>query len=163
RRRLGPELGPWRRHHPRAELRGPLAAKRRGTPMSENYWTRARKPSRAAGFGVALPARAVTRRRFLSSVAVATGAGVLIACGGSDDKSATPSGANATQAPAGTQVAGQGTPAPKGGTLTTTTIASDAKSFHPFQTTDTTSSAYQGYIYGGGSLTKYDPQTLEIV
>lgn len=52
---------------------------------------------------------------------------------------------------------------PKGGTLTLTQVGTDAKSFHPYQTTDTVSSAYQGYLYGGGGLTQYDPQTLELV
>ena len=51
---------------------------------------------------------------------------------------------------------------PKGGTLTSTNIATDAKSFHPFLTTDTTSSSYQSYLYGGGSLTQFNPQTLAL-
>ena len=51
---------------------------------------------------------------------------------------------------------------PKGGTLTQTIIATDAKSFHPYQTTDTGSAGYQGYIYGGGSLTDIDPNTLDL-
>jgi len=42
-------------------------------------------------------------------------------------------------------------------------VGTDAKSFHPYLTTDTVSGAYQGYIYGGGSLIKYDPNTLDVV
>ena len=52
--------------------------------------------------------------------------------------------------------------APKGGTLTRALVGTDAKSFHPYLTTDTVSGIYQGYIYGG-SLIKYDPNTLDIV
>jgi peptide/nickel transport system substrate-binding protein len=52
--------------------------------------------------------------------------------------------------------------APKGGSLTHAIVGTDAKSFHPYQTTDTVSSTYQGYIYGGG-LIKYDDNTLDIV
>ncbi len=37
---------------------------------------------------------------------------------------------------------------------------SDAVSFHPYGTTDTASSSYQGLVYGG-SLWEYDPYTLE--
>jgi peptide/nickel transport system substrate-binding protein len=37
---------------------------------------------------------------------------------------------------------------------------SDAVSFHPYQTTDTASSAYQGYVYSG-SLINLDEKTLE--
>jgi peptide/nickel transport system substrate-binding protein len=52
--------------------------------------------------------------------------------------------------------------APKGGSLTHAIVGTDAKSFHPYLTTDTVSSTYQGYIYGGG-LIKYDDNTLDIV
>ncbi len=75
----------------------------------------------------------------------------------------------ATAAPTGasgpvSSVAAATAPAtiPKGGTLTQTNIATDAKSFHPYQTTDTGSASYQGYIYGGTGLTHYDPDTLDI-
>jgi len=134
--------------------------------MSDNYWTKEPRSARAAGFGMKLPARAVTRRRFLSSVAVATGAGVMIACGGSDEKATTPAGAPqgaATQAVSGTQAAAQATPGPKGGNITTATVGTDAKSFHVYQTTDSVSANYQGLVYGGGSLTKRDPESLQNV
>lgn len=53
--------------------------------------------------------------------------------------------------------------APRGGTITTAIAASDANNFHPYLTTDATSSDYQGYVYGGGSLAKYNRDTLEVV
>ncbi|HEY7908176.1 MAG TPA: ABC transporter substrate-binding protein, partial [Thermomicrobiales bacterium] len=52
--------------------------------------------------------------------------------------------------------------APKGGTLTHAIVGTDAKSFHPYLTTDTVSGAYQGNVYGGG-LIKYDDTTLDLV
>jgi peptide/nickel transport system substrate-binding protein len=52
--------------------------------------------------------------------------------------------------------------APKGGTYTSAIVGTDAKSFHPYLTTDTVSSTYQGYVWSG-SLVKYDPNTLDIV
>ena len=52
--------------------------------------------------------------------------------------------------------------APKGGTLTHAIVGTDAKSFHPYLTTDTVSGAYQGNVYAGG-LIKYDDNTLDIV
>jgi len=51
---------------------------------------------------------------------------------------------------------------PKGGTLTQTSIATDAKSFHPYQTVDSGSAGYQSYIYGGTGLTRYNPDTLDV-
>lgn len=49
-------------------------------------------------------------------------------------------------------------------TVATTT---DAVSFHPYLTTDTASSSYQGFVYAGGGeytgLLRRDPQTLELV
>ena len=67
----------------------------------------------------------------------------------------------------GSTVAGGAVPtanpnAPKGGTLTSAALT-DLKSYHPFQTTDTASSGAQGLIYGGASLTEYDPDTLQLV
>ncbi|MDQ6603309.1 MAG: ABC transporter substrate-binding protein [Chloroflexota bacterium] len=51
---------------------------------------------------------------------------------------------------------------PKGGTLTQTIIATDAKSFHPYQTTDSGSASYQSYIFGGTGLTRYNPDTIDL-
>lgn len=49
--------------------------------------------------------------------------------------------------------------APKrGGSFTAATTA-DAVSFHPFKTTDTSSSSYQSRVYGG-DLWRYNPKTL---
>jgi len=52
--------------------------------------------------------------------------------------------------------------APKGGAITHAIVGTDAKNFHPYLTTDTVSSTYQGYVYGGG-LIKYDDNTLDLV
>ncbi|MDQ6603310.1 MAG: ABC transporter substrate-binding protein [Chloroflexota bacterium] len=52
--------------------------------------------------------------------------------------------------------------APKGGAITQATIGTDAKSFHPYLTTDTASGIYQGNVYGGG-LIKYDDNTLDLI
>jgi peptide/nickel transport system substrate-binding protein len=133
---------------------------------------RGQRPGRAQATG------AVSRRRFLAGSVALAGAGFLVACSsGNNKKSSAPTAAapvqNATSAPGGasaTSAAATSAPAstaaaanvPKGGTLTQTIIATDAKSFHPYQTTDTASSKYQGYIYGA-SLTKYDPKTLDHV
>ncbi len=54
------------------------------------------------------------------------------------------------------------TNAPKGGAITHAIVGTDAKSLHPYLTTDTVSGTYQGYIYGGG-LIKYDDNTLDVV
>jgi len=51
---------------------------------------------------------------------------------------------------------------PKGGTFTRALVGTDAKSFHPYLTSDTVSSAYQGYVFTGG-LVDYDPNTLDLV
>ena len=51
-----------------------------------------------------------------------------------------------------------GTPK-RGGSFTEATT-SDAVSFHPYLTTDTASSSYEGYVYGA-SLWRYNPQTLQ--
>lgn len=79
--------------------------------------------------------------------------------------SVAPTAASTAAAAASPAASAATTPAniPKGGTLTLTQVGTDAKSFHPYQTTDTVSSAYQGYVYGGGGLTQYDPNTLELV
>ena len=84
---------------------------------------------------------AVSRRRFLAAGAAAAGAGLLAAC------------------TSGTPKAGNGTPA-RGGSLTQAIVGTDAKSFHPYLTTDTASSSYQGYVFGV-SLSQLDPKTLE--
>lgn len=103
--------------------------------MEANYWART-VPS--------------SRRRVLGSVGAAGLGVVLGACSGqSKNNSASSTGGN-------------GNPR-SGGSLTRTIIATDAKSFHPYLTTDTASADYQGYVYGGGSLTKYDPKSLNLV
>jgi len=79
---------------------------------------------------------------------------IVATAGSTTTANTSPTGAASAAAPA---------TIPKGGTLTQTIVGTDAKSFHPFQTTDTASSAYQGYVYGGGSLTQYDPNTLNLV
>lgn len=71
---------------------------------------------------------------------------------------ATNAGGPIASASASTAVAN----APKGGTFTSAIVGTDAKSFHPYLTTDTVSSTYQGYVYSG-SLIKYDPNTLDLV
>ena len=78
---------------------------------------------------------------------------------------ATPSAASAV-APSG-PVSSVAAPsavanAPKGGAITQAIVGTDAKSFHPYLTTDTVSGTYQGYVYGGG-LIKYDDNTLDVV
>jgi len=78
---------------------------------------------------------------------------------------ATPSAASAV-APSG-PVSSVAAPsavanAPKGGAITHAIVGTDAKSFHPYLTTDALSSVYQGYVYGGG-LIKYDDNTLDVV
>src|SRR5436305_8838274 len=84
--------------------------------------------------------RGVNRRRFLAGVGAAAGAGLLLAC---------------TQ-----RNKGESGTATKGGTLNQSSVGTDAKSFHPYLTTDTASSSYQGYVYGV-SLSQYDPKTLQ--
>jgi peptide/nickel transport system substrate-binding protein len=117
--------------------------------MARDYWTQTRR-------------QRLNRRRFLTGTMTAAGAAFLAACGGSEKKNE--GGAVATQAPAGSPAAqGAGTPAPRGGTLTSTIVGTDAKSFHIGQTTDSASATYQGYIYGGGSLTKNHEETLETI
>jgi predicted small lipoprotein YifL len=54
------------------------------------------------------------------------------------------------------------TPAPpQGGNFTEATTA-DAVSFHPYLTTDTASSSYQGMVYASG-LMRRDPETLDLI
>jgi peptide/nickel transport system substrate-binding protein len=89
----------------------------------------------------------LSRRRVLGSAGAAGLAALVAACSGQ-------------KKPSSGGVTGHAGNAPKGGTLTKTIVGTDAKSFHPYQTTDSPSSDYQGYVYGGGSLTKYDPKTL---
>jgi peptide/nickel transport system substrate-binding protein len=83
----------------------------------------------------------LSRRRFIAAGAAAAGAGLLAAC------------------TSGTPNSGNGTPA-RGGSLTQAIVGTDAKSFHPYLTTDTASSSYQGYVFGV-SLSQLDPKTLE--
>jgi peptide/nickel transport system substrate-binding protein len=49
---------------------------------------------------------------------------------------------------------------PKRGGSFTEAVTSDAVSFHPYLTTDTASSSYEGFVYGA-SLWRYNPQTLQ--
>jgi len=131
----------------------------------------------------------LSRRHFLSGAASAAGAAILVACGSGSAATDTPAATkpvaitgSATTTPATTGTTATSVPAvvaspsaaapaapavpaniPKGGALTQTITGTDAKSFHPFQTTDTVSNSYQGYIFGGGSLTQYDPKTLDLV
>lgn len=49
---------------------------------------------------------------------------------------------------------------PKGGAITSAGVGTDAKSFHPYLTTDAPSATYQGYVYSG--LIEYDPNTLDL-
>jgi peptide/nickel transport system substrate-binding protein len=99
--------------------------------MAQQYRT---NPYLRRGFG---------RRRFLAGAAAA-GAGLLLACSKSNEQSSTPAAGNA----------------PKGGSLTQALVGTDAKGFHPYLTTDTESSSYQGYVYGV-SLSQYDPKSLQ--
>ncbi|MGI8856004.1 MAG: ABC transporter substrate-binding protein [Thermomicrobiales bacterium] len=133
----------------------------------------------------------LSRRHFLAGATAAAGAAILAACGGASandtpvaTKAATAAGAPtaaptaAAASPATTGTTAASAPAavassaasaatapanvPKGGTLTQTIIATDAKSFHPYQTTDSASSGYQSYIYGGAGLTRYNPDTIDL-
>ncbi|MBI2321366.1 MAG: hypothetical protein HYU88_04570 [Chloroflexi bacterium] len=80
----------------------------------------------------------------------------LGACTGQPEPTPAPGEGGAVRA--GTPAAGSPR---RGGTLTIA-ATTDAVSFHPYKTTDTASGSYQGYVFGG-SLTKRDPKTLEIV
>ena len=132
--------------------------------MSDNYWTRARG---AACTPEALPpgmrdANRIARRHFLQAVAAAAGTGVLIACGGGKNEGAQEDPGQSDQPRSSQAAAPAPSVVPKGGTLIATVIATDAKSFHPYLTTDTVSSTYQAYVYGAGLLTRRDPETLEL-
>lgn len=75
--------------------------------------------------------------------------------------------AGATPSSGGSSVAGGVVPTPnpaaqRGGTLTSAAVG-DLKSFHPYQTVDVPSGNAQGLLYGGGSLTTYDPETLQMI
>jgi peptide/nickel transport system substrate-binding protein len=52
--------------------------------------------------------------------------------------------------------------APASSSNYTEAATADAVSFHPYLTTDTASSSYQGTVYAG-LLTRRDPQTLEVI
>jgi peptide/nickel transport system substrate-binding protein len=101
--------------------------------MDANYWSRDLHRWR---FG---------RRRFLAGAVAAAGAGFLAACSRSNNQTPSSSGTAA-----------------RGGTLTQAIVGTDAKSFHPYLTTDAPSAAYQGYVYGV-AMSKRDPKTLEQV
>jgi peptide/nickel transport system substrate-binding protein len=128
--------------------------------MEENYWTRrGRRADRRRAAG-----RGLSRRGFLAGAA---GAAFLAACGSSDKDKSKATTAPATQAaagaqPAGTQAAAQATPPPKGGTITTAIIATDGKSFHPYQTVDSASGTYEDRVYGVDLLTR-DHVSLQLV
>ncbi len=144
----------------------------------------------ACGGGTTTPAPSAapsTAASTAPSAAASAAPSAAASAAASTAASATPSSAatavrtaTASGTPAGTATRAAGTPgagggkviqggnfilptnSPKGGTLTGATIA-DLKSFHPFQTTDVPSSNAQAAIYGGTSLTTYDPDSLEIV
>ena len=99
--------------------------------MQDNYWTRRQ-----------------SRRRLLVGASATAGAALLAACSGGK------------KPPASSSSGGSTANAPRGGSITSTIIATDAKSFHPYQTTDTASSGYYSSVYATG-LTKYDPNTLD--
>ncbi|HTE86286.1 MAG TPA: ABC transporter substrate-binding protein, partial [Dehalococcoidia bacterium] len=99
--------------------------------MEANYWARV------------LHRRQLGRRRFLAGAAAAAGAGLLAACSKSNNNAPGSAG-----------------PAKRGGSLTQASVGTDAKSFHPYLTTDSPSAAYQGYVYGVG-LSQRDPKSLE--
>ncbi len=124
-------------------------------------------------------------RLLIGGASTTTLAGILAACGGdAPPGTATtipPTGVASvpTPAPSGGVASGSPTPAPpatatragsaapaaanapRGGTLRQANTT-EAKSFHPYQITDTASFGYTGLIYLGG-LTKRDPNTLEFV
>lgn len=127
--------------------------------MADNYWSR-KQAARVGG---------LNRRRFLWGAGAISTAFVL-ACGNDDKNDASGSrsgttsggstGATTGTTAAGGQTGAAKTPAPRGGTMTTAQVATDAQSFHAHKTTDAVSSTYQGWVYDG-ALTSFDPQTLE--
>ena len=73
---------------------------------------------------------------------------------------ATKPPADVTKAPAPTTAAPTAAPASKKGGDYKEVSTSDAKSFHVYQTTDTTSSSYEGNVYASGLWIR-DPKTLQ--
>ncbi|MGI8549768.1 MAG: ABC transporter substrate-binding protein [Dehalococcoidia bacterium] len=129
--------------------------------MEEHYWTRTGPLAGATRSKT----RRLSRRSFLAGAA---GAGLLVACGGNKTNNAarTSSGAPvATSASTGGATAAATAQAnvPKGGSLTKSIIATDAKGFHPYLTTDSPSAEYQGYVWGSSGLTHHDPATLALI
>ena len=113
------------------------------------------------------PAPAPAATSAPSSVGTPTGVGAQAAA--TSGQAAPTREAVATQGPIATPIA-QVTAAPRqaapaGATPGGSVVAaqtSDAVSFHPYQTTDTGSRAYQGLVYGG-SLVTYDPKSLDLI
>ncbi len=99
--------------------------------MVENSWIRRADRAR------------LTRRRLLAAGMATGAAGLFAACTSGSKSSAGPSG----------------TPG-RGGSLMQAIVATDAKSFHPYLTTDEPSASFQGYVFGV-SLSQRDPKTLE--
>ncbi len=73
---------------------------------------------------------------------------------------ATQPASSAASGVAGPTAAAAPATIPKGGAITLTSVGTDAKSFHPYLTTDSPSATYQGYIYSG--LTDLDPISLDL-
>lgn len=73
---------------------------------------------------------------------------------------ATVAPADITRAPGPTAGTPAAAPAPRQGGDLREVATSDAKSFHIYQTTDTTSSSYQANVYAS-SLWTFDPKTLQ--
>lgn len=120
------------------------------------------KPATTASGTTAAPTTSAPTAAAASPATTGTTVASAPAAIASPSAAASPAVSTAAAAAGPTTAAAPAT-IPKGGTLTLTQVGTDAKSFHPYQTTDTVSSAYQGYVYGGGSLTQYDPNTLELV
>ncbi|MFN8556675.1 MAG: ABC transporter substrate-binding protein [Dehalococcoidia bacterium] len=126
----------------------------------DSYWSRFSRRNSAMRAAIGGGDRHLSRRRFLGGAVAVTSAGLIAACGGGG-RTETPAAGVAITPGAGP--AAKPTNVPKGGSLTIAQVGTDAKSFHPFQTTDANSSAFQAYIYGGGSLTDRDPFTLDLI
>jgi peptide/nickel transport system substrate-binding protein len=117
-------------------------------------------PSTAAS---AAPSAVASTGASAAPSAAATIAGTATA-GTTATRAAT---AGAAPGGGGSSVAGGAVPTPnpaaqRGGTLTSAAVG-DLKSYHLYQTTDTASSGAQSLVYGGGSLTTYDPETLQLI
>ena len=88
------------------------------------------------------------------AAALMLGAAFFAACAGADPETTRPP----EHVPANNGTA-QSAPNRTGGSFTAAATA-DAVSFHPFKTTDTASSSYQGLIYAGGLLVR-NPRNID--